>query len=169
MQSVGFTTIRLNIPQSPRHPFSSHLQPFQLPVVSSDMIAPGPILLFDGFCNLCNNLVRFVIKQDRKKVIRFASLQSPPGNQLLRKFGLDSDDFDSVVYVSGERYYLKSSAVLHIFKDIGHGWRLVYGFIIIPKFIRDFLYDIISKSRHRIFGKTDACMVPSEEIKERFL
>ena len=132
------------------------------------MITSGTILLFDGVCNLCNGLVRFIIRRDPGAKIKFTPLQSPVGRSLLKKFDLSADDIDSVVYVAGEKYYLKSSAVLHVLKELGGGWRLFYGFIIIPKFIRDFFYNLIARSRYRIFGKTKTCMVPMPDIEERF-
>ena len=133
------------------------------------MIQAGPILLFDGVCNLCNSLVRFVLKRDHDAKIRFAPLQSPAGQLFLKKFDADLDDIDTVVYITGNKYFIKSTAILQLLKDFGGGWQLFYGFIIIPKFIRDFFYDLIAKSRYRIFGKTDTCMVPAEDINERFL
>ena len=133
------------------------------------MIQTGPILLFDGVCNLCNSLVRFIVKRDHDAKIRFAPLQSPAGQLFLKKFDADLDDIDTVVYITGNKYFIKSTAILQLLKDFGGGWQLFYGFIIIPKFIRDFFYDLIARTRYRTFGKTDKCMVPAEDIKERFL
>jgi predicted DCC family thiol-disulfide oxidoreductase YuxK len=129
----------------------------------------NPILLFDGICNLCNKLVFFIIHQDKKAKIRFSPLQSPEASSLLLRRGLSAASINSMVFIDGDKYFLKSSAVLHLLKIIGGGWSLVYGFIILPEFIRDFFYDVISKSRYRIFGRSDKCMTPSAEIKERFL
>jgi predicted DCC family thiol-disulfide oxidoreductase YuxK len=145
------------------------IQPNHQPVVSSGMITSGPILIFDGVCNLCNRLVIFIVKRDRKTIISFSQLQSESGRILLKKFGLNNGKADSVVYVRGESYYLKSSAILHLLKDLGRGWGVFYGFIIIPAFIRDFFYDIVARTRYRIFGRTDKCMIPSRDIKMRFL
>jgi len=133
------------------------------------MNTTGPILLFDGICNLCNGLVRFIIKRDHNARMLFTPLQSQAGQSLMKKFKPDTDEIDTVIYISGEKYFLKSAAILHILKDLGRAWRLFYGLIIIPKFIRDFLYDLIARSRYRIFGKTDTCMIPPDNIKERFL
>jgi len=122
------------------------------------MINNEKILLFDGYCNLCSRLVNFIIKRDKKAKFLFVSLQSATGQSLLKKFGLPGDDFDSVVYIRGDKYYLKSSAILHILKELGGIWKLFFIFIIIPHFIRDFIYKIIAKTRYRIFGRHDSCM-----------
>jgi len=122
------------------------------------MINNEKILLFDGYCNLCSRLVNFIIKRDKKAKFLFVSLQSANGQSLLKKFGLPGDDFDSVVYIMGDKYYLKSSAILHILKELGGIWKLFFIFIIIPHFIRDFIYKIIAKTRYRIFGRHDSCM-----------
>lgn len=127
------------------------------------------IILFDGFCILCNGFVRFIIKRDPGAKFKFASLQSEYGKSLLCKLGLPPNDFNSVVYFKGDSYFLKSSAVLNVLKDLGGFWKLFYVYIIIPEFIRDFFYNIIGKIRYKIFGKRDACMIPAPEIKQRFL
>jgi len=133
------------------------------------MNSHGPILLFDGICKLCNRLVIFVIRRDKDAKIKFTPLQSASGMSLLKKTGLSVHDINSIVFIEGENLFLKSSAVLHIFKALGCGWRLFYGFIIIPKFIRDFLYNIVARHRYRIFGKRETCMIPSPDIEKRFL
>jgi len=129
----------------------------------------GPILLFDGVCNLCNRLVIFIIRRDKEAKIKFAALQSETGKYFLKKCNLSGESIDSIVYIEGTGCFLKSSAVLHLLKSIGGAWSLLQGFIVIPKFIRDFFYDLIAKNRYRIFGKTDTCLVPSQDIAERFL
>ena len=116
------------------------------------------ILLFDGFCNLCSRLVNFIIKRDKKAKFLFLSLQSASGQSLLKKFGLPTDDFDSVVYIRSDKYFLKSSAILHILKEMGGIWKLFFIFIIVPNFIRDFIYKIIAKTRYKIFGRHDSCV-----------
>ncbi len=127
------------------------------------------IILFDGVCNLCNSSVQFVIKRDKKAKFKFASLQSESGQALLKKFNLPTNDFNSFVYIHGERCYLRSSALLRVLKELGGGWKLLYAFIIVPKFIRDFFYNIIAKSRYSLFGKQNSCMIPTPELKSRFL
>ncbi len=129
----------------------------------------GPILLFDGVCNLCNKLVIFIIRRDYRAKIRFSPLQSPAGSSMLHTGGLSAENINSIVFIEGTSYFMKSAAVLHIFKVLGGGWNILFGLIIIPEFIRDFFYDLISKNRYRIFGRTEKCMIPSAEIIERFL
>jgi predicted DCC family thiol-disulfide oxidoreductase YuxK len=130
---------------------------------------PDHIILFDGVCNLCNGFVKFVIKKDRHAVLRFAPLQSEYGITFLKKLNSYKKNYDTVIYISGDKYFFKSTAVLKILKDIGGIWKLFYGLVIIPPFLRDFIYDLIATNRFRIFGKRDSCMAPSKEIKERFL
>ena len=127
------------------------------------------ILLFDGVCNLCISVVNFTIKRDTKEKFKFASLQSESGQALLKKFGLQINDFDSFVFISGEKYFLKSSAGLHVLRELGGVWKLNYAFIIFPRPVRDFIYSIVAKTRYRIFGKRDTCIIPTPEFKRRFL
>ena len=127
------------------------------------------ILLFDGVCNLCNSMVQFTIRRDPNGKFKFASLQSESGQVLLKKFGLPLDDFDSFVLINGDKYFIKSSAGLHVLKELGGVWKLFYVLIVFPRPLRDFIYNLIAKTRYRIFGKRDTCMVPTQEIKQRFL
>jgi predicted DCC family thiol-disulfide oxidoreductase YuxK len=127
------------------------------------------IVLFDGVCNLCNGLVRFIIKRDRTGKFKFASLQSEIGQQWLQRFGLAKNEFESFVLIQGNKYYLKSAAALKMLREVGSIWKVFYVFIILPRPVRDFMYDLIAKSRYKIFGKRDVCMIPTPELKERFL
>jgi predicted DCC family thiol-disulfide oxidoreductase YuxK len=127
------------------------------------------IVLFDGVCNLCNGLVRFIIKRDRTGKFKFASLQSEIGQQCLKRFGLAKNEFESFILIRGDQYYLKSAAALKMLRELSSIWKAFYVFIIIPRPVRDFLYDLVAKSRYKIFGKKDVCMVPTPELKERFL
>jgi predicted DCC family thiol-disulfide oxidoreductase YuxK len=127
------------------------------------------ILLFDGVCNLCNSIVQFTIKRDPEEKFQFASLQSESGQALLKKFGLPADNFDSFVFIKGDKYFLKSSAGLNVLKELGGVWKLFYVFIIFPRPLRDFVYNIIAKTRYKIFGKRDTCIVPTPRLKQRFL
>ena len=129
----------------------------------------SPLILFDGVCNLCNKLVLFIIKRDPKTKFKFASLQSKIGKEFLLKTGLPTVDFDSIVLIDGEQYFLKSTAALRILKELSGGWKAIYIFLAVPKFLRDFIYSIIAKTRYRIFGKQDVCMIPTADIKKHFL
>lgn len=127
------------------------------------------IILFDGVCNLCNSTVQFIIKRDHKAKFHFASLQSAAGQSLLHKFNLPANDFQSFIYIKGDTYYSRSSGAINVMKDLGHIWQLAYIFIIIPPFIRDFVYNFIAKNRYKMFGRQESCMIPTLEIKQRFL
>jgi predicted DCC family thiol-disulfide oxidoreductase YuxK len=133
------------------------------------MVNENPIVLFDGVCNFCNYWMNFAINRDRKKKLRFAPLQGETAKQLLPQYNINPTSPDSVIFIDNGRAYTKSSASLRICKYMDGGWKLFYGFIIIPKFIRDFFYKIIARKRYKWFGKKDECMVPTPELKERFL
>ncbi|MCL6102515.1 MAG: thiol-disulfide oxidoreductase DCC family protein [Bacteroidetes bacterium] len=128
-----------------------------------------PILLFDGVCNLCISVVNFTIKRDPQERFKFAALQSESGQALLKKFGLPTNDFDSFVFIRGEKCFLKSTAALHVLRELGGIWMLFYAFIVFPKPLRDFVYGIVAKRRYRIFGKRNTCIVPTPEVRRRFL
>jgi predicted DCC family thiol-disulfide oxidoreductase YuxK len=113
-------------------------------------------------------VVRFIIRNDPHARIRFAALQSEAGKRLLSKFDLTGGDINSVVYIPGDKIFLKSTAVLNIFRELGGGWRLFYGFIIIPRFIRDFIYNMIARNRYRLFGRNDICIIPDDVLKDRY-
>ena len=127
------------------------------------------IILFDGICNLCNSSVNFIIDHDKKNEFRFASLQSEAGQDLLKKFHRNVNDFDSIILVENGEHYERSSAVLKIVKKFPGLWKLLYLFIIVPKPLRDFVYDIIADNRYKWFGKKESCRVPTPELKEKFL
>jgi predicted DCC family thiol-disulfide oxidoreductase YuxK len=127
------------------------------------------ILLFDGHCNLCNSAVKFVIKRDKRALIKLASIQSDTAEKLLFSHNFLAETLDSFVYIRDERILTKSSAALHLMKDIGGFYSLLYAFIIIPQFIRDSVYSFIAKNRYKWFGKLDTCMLPDKENIKRFL
>ena len=128
-----------------------------------------PVILFDGVCNLCNASVQYVIKHDKKKLFRFASLQSSFGESVLKQYDLPVNTFNSFILLSDNKIYTRSTAALLVAKKLSGLIKLFYGFIIIPKFIRDFVYDIIAKNRYKWFGKKEACWVPTPELKSLFL
>lgn len=129
----------------------------------------APIILFDGVCNFCAWSVRFVIERDPRGVIRFASLQSEAGKSLLRQHGLDENQSDSFVFIEGSRAFTESTAALRVCKHLRWPWRWLRVGLILPKFLRDPFYRIIARNRYRWFGKSDSCLVPSPEIRARFL
>ncbi|HYJ63939.1 MAG TPA: thiol-disulfide oxidoreductase DCC family protein [Parafilimonas sp.] len=128
-----------------------------------------PVILFDGVCNLCNASVQYVIKHDKKKLFRFASLQSSFGESVLKQYDLPVNTFNSFILLSDNKIYTRSTAALLVAKKLSGLIKLFYGFIIIPKFIRDFVYDVIAKNRYKWFGKKEACWVPTPELKSLFL
>ena len=129
----------------------------------------GAIVLFDGVCNFCNATVNFVIEHDTAGYFKFAPLQSEIGEELVAKHGIDTADTDSVIVIENDRAYTHSSAALRIARRLDGVWSWAYAFVIIPKPIRDLAYRIFAKYRYRLFGKQDACMVPTPEIRARFL
>ncbi|MFB6312312.1 MAG: thiol-disulfide oxidoreductase DCC family protein [Salinirussus sp.] len=127
-----------------------------------------PILLFDGVCNLCNGLVRFVIRFDDSGRYRFAPLQSDVGQLLQNRFDLNPDDVDTIVLVDDEKYYLKSDAIFRVLRHLDGPWPLLAPLRYLPRRLRDFGYDVVAKYRYRVFGRKDACPVPDPEIRDRF-
>ncbi len=132
-------------------------------------VSEAAVILFDGVCNLCNGLVNFVIPRDPKAKFRFAALQSESGQKLLKQFHLPTDDFNTFILVEGDHYYKKSTAALRVLKGLGGVWSLFYVFILVPSQIRDFVYNVIAGNRYRWFGKKDQCLIPTVDIKNRFL
>lgn len=122
------------------------------------------IVLFDGVCNLCNSSVQFIIKRDTKDYFRFDSFQSyiEKGNSL-------PINEDSIIIIENGQFYSRSTAALRIAKRLNGLWKLLYVFIIVPPFIRNAVYDYIARNRYRWFGKQDSCMMPSSELREKFL
>ena len=127
------------------------------------------IILFDGVCNFCNGSVNFIIERDAEKYFKFAPLQSEIGQKLLQEHGIDKTITDSVVLIEDGRAYIRTTAALRIARKLSGAWRFFYGFIIVPSFIRDVFYKLFAKNRYRMFGKQEACMMPTPEIRERFL
>lgn len=127
------------------------------------------VILFDGVCNLCNNSVDFVIQRDKKNRFKFGALQDPSTKKLLKDYFINSEYLDSLVLISGDQVYYKSSAALQIAKNLGGFWSVWYGLKIVPKFIRDPIYDWIAANRYKWFGKKETCRLPSPEEKEKFL
>lgn len=130
---------------------------------------PTRVLLFDGVCNLCNGAVVFVLRRDRTKSIKFASLQSTAGRELLQQYHLPTSVFNSFVFIDDGKAYTQSVAALRLCKYLTALWPMLYGFIIVPKFIRDRIYKWIAANRYKWFGKKDECIVPRPELSARFL
>ena len=127
------------------------------------------IILFDGVCNLCNGAVNFVIKRDPGNVFKFTPLQEKQGVLLLKKLAIDAQELDSIVLVENKKVYTKSSAALRIARKMSNLWPLFFVLLIIPRFIRDGVYDFIAKNRYKWFGKKEQCIIPTPGLKEKFL
>ncbi len=132
------------------------------------MFHSDKIVLFDGECNLCDSSVTFILKRDKKRHFRFASLQSPTGQAILEKFSLPKEKRDTVLLIEGNRIYDKSTASLRIAMRLQGLWPLLCIFFIIPAFLRDILYAFIAKNRFW-FGKKTSCMMAKEEWKGLFI
>ncbi|MCB7480200.1 thiol-disulfide oxidoreductase DCC family protein [Christiangramia sediminis] len=128
------------------------------------------IVLFDGVCNLCDGAVQRIIKHDKKDVFRFASLQSDIGKKLVKERGMDPEELDSIILIEpGVAYYRKSTAALEISRDLSGGYSLLKNFLFIPESLRDGIYDFIANNRYKWFGKKEQCMIPTPELKAKFL
>ena len=127
------------------------------------------IILFDGVCNCCNATVNFIIDRDRKNRFRFVALQSERGRELLRPFGLDTNQLDSIILIKAGRVFTRSGAVLEIARHLTGLWPLCYGGKIVPAFLRDALYNFVARRRYQLFGRSNTCRVPTPELKGRFL
>ena len=133
------------------------------------MIEEKQIILFDGVCNFCNFWVNFVIKRDKKDLFRFAALQSDKAKELTCRFKIDTSNLDTFILVAGNKIFTKSTAALMICKQLNGLIKILYPCIILPKFFRDFIYDLIAKNRYKLFGRKESCRVPTEEEKLKFL
>ena len=128
------------------------------------------LILFDGFCNLCNSSVQYVIERDKYDTFRFASLQSDIGKQIIETFNIDTSKTDSILYYSKDNGLAsKSSAILKIGLNLGFPYNISSIFIIIPPFIRNWVYDYIAKNRYNWYGKREYCMIPTPELESKFL
>ena len=128
-----------------------------------------PVLLFDGVCNLCNNAVQFILRNEHTGVILFSPLQSTEAKNLLIKYNLETDQLDTLVYIRNNLALTKSDAVIAILGDMGGIWRMGSLFKLLPKAFRDYIYEFIVRKRYGWFGKKDTCMVPNEAISNRFI
>jgi len=141
----------------------------------------GAVVLFDGVCNFCDASVNFIIEHDPKRYFKFAPLQSDEGRRLANEYGFESATaeskesasdlipIDSVILVEDGKAYTHSTAALKILKRLGAPWSLMYAFVIVPKPIRDWVYKLFARYRYRMFGRKDQCMLPTPEVRARFL
>ncbi|MCL6660210.1 thiol-disulfide oxidoreductase DCC family protein [Paenibacillus polymyxa] len=135
----------------------------------TDVHQGHPIVLVDGVCHFCQGLTKWIIKRDPEGKYHFASLQSDVAKELLEKGNLSTDSMDTFVLIENGKYYTRSTAALRLAKGLKFPYPLLYVFIIVPKFIRNAVYNLVARNRYRWFGKDEACMLPTPEIKDRFL
>lgn len=128
-----------------------------------------PVIVFDGVCNLCNTLVDFVLRRDRRKAFLFASNQSEEGRDLLARHGADPSDVTTLYLIEDGRAFARSTAALRVARRLKFPWNLAYGLIVVPRPVRDWAYRLIARNRYRLFGKSEICRLPTPEERERFL
>lgn len=133
------------------------------------MAVNHPVILFDGVCNFCNGIVNFLIRQDRKGVLRFAAMQTEAGKSVLAQYGFPENYLKSFVLVEKGKAYQKSTAALKLFQKLPWYWQWMQAFWIVPKFVRDGVYELIAKHRYWWFGKKGQCRIPTPEVRSRFL
>ena len=128
------------------------------------------IILFDGVCNLCDETVQFLIKRDKKDIFRFVAIQSDLGQEIIQHIGIDTSKTDSIIlYIPGEAYYYKAEAALKIGKELGGAYSLLSIFTLLPKVLSNGVYDFIARNRYKWYGKKESCMIPTPELKAKFL
>ena len=126
-----------------------------------------PVIFFDGVCNFCNSSVQFIIRHDKKKQFLFAPLQSELGQEAIIQFPGVAPD--SVILYNDGKFYSKSDATLRIARMLDGGWKMCYAGIVLPRFIRNAMYDLMAHNRYRWWGRKDSCMIPTPELKTRFI
>ena len=135
----------------------------------------NPIIFYDGVCGLCNRLVQFVLKHDSRDRFRFAALQSQFADDILKRFGSDPRDLDTVYVLlnhgqTNERLAARSNAVIVILRELGGSWKFLSFLMgLFPRWLRDWKYDLVARYRYRVFGKYDSCPLPQEKDKRKFL
>ncbi len=136
---------------------------------SPELLKRHAVVLFDGVCNLCNGSVNFIIDRDPDGYFRFASLQSEEAEAIMRSAGISDETLESIVLVEGGRVFRRSDAVLRIARKLKGPWSALALFTVVPRPIRDRVYDWIARNRYRWFGKRDTCRIPTPELRARFL
>lgn len=128
------------------------------------------IILFDGICNLCESSIQFIIKRDKKDTFRYVAIQSEIGQKIIKHIGIDTSKTDSIIlYLPGRAYYYKAEAALLIAKDLS-GFYSILGYLsFIPNNLKNLIYDYIAKNRYKWYGKKESCMIPTPELKAKFL
>jgi len=136
---------------------------------AAEVQAHEHIVLFDGVCNLCNGFVQFIIRNDKKEHFHFGALQSAEAQELLKGSPIRPADLDTVIYLRKGKALTRSTAALQILKELGGAWSLMAVFFVVPRFLRDAVYRFIGNNRYRWFGRQESCMLPTPELRARFL
>jgi len=131
--------------------------------------ARQPLIVFDGVCVFCSGFVQLILKLDREKRFRFATAQSPLGEALFRQHGLPTDDYDSNLAIIGGAAFTKLDSFIAVMDALGWPWRVAKALLILPRPLRDWLYDRVARNRYALFGRKDSCDIPSAELRERLI
>jgi predicted DCC family thiol-disulfide oxidoreductase YuxK len=150
------------------------LEALRRPAHTLSETKPNPIILYDGVCGLCNRLVQFVLKRDKRDYFRFASLQSDWSISLLQRYNLDPHDLDTVYIViahdqPGEQLLARSDAILFLLRHLGGIWKVAAVGKVLPRALRDVIYKLVARNRYRVFGKYESCMLPAPQHRAKFL
>ena len=129
----------------------------------------GPLIVFDGVCVLCTAWLQFVLRHDRRGEFRFATVQSPAGQELLKNHGLDPSDPTSFLVIVDGNSYNESGGMIRVVSEFGGAWRMIKLLYVVPGPIRDWFYRLIARHRYRLFGKRESCIVPDREMSGRFV
>lgn len=138
-------------------------------IIFKEAMSQGAIVLFDGVCNLCNGFIQFIIKRDREGYFRFCSMQSELGKQLLQQYGINPDAMDTFVLLHNNKCFTKSDAALMITIKLRGAWSLLDLFLVVPRPVRNWCYDLIARNRYKWFGQNESCMLPTPDLTRRFL
>lgn len=127
------------------------------------------VIIFDGICNFCNFWVNFILDRDKKNTFLFSAVQSDSAKTLLKKYNRDSEDIDTFILITDKGCFERSTAGLLVLKELSGLWKFLFALIIIPKIIRDPVYNVIAKNRYKFFGKSEACRIPTPDERDKFL
>ena len=127
------------------------------------------VVIFDGVCKLCTGSLTFILRHEAAQELRFAPMQSAAGKQLMQKFGIDPAQMKTFVVIADGRAYVRSDAAIRVSRFLRGGWRLLGMVRVVPRPIRDYVYDLVARNRYRWFGRHDTCIVPTSELESRFI
>jgi predicted DCC family thiol-disulfide oxidoreductase YuxK len=137
--------------------------------VPNSVLENKHIILFDGVCNLCSGLMQFVYKYDRNRLFKFAWIQSDESQEILRWLNMPQKKYDTIVYIESGRAYFKSTAFLKFMRNMPFPWSFAYYGRFVPLKVRNWIYDLVAANRYRVFGRKEACLIPTGDLNNRFL